>query len=158
MNYKLLIIIGVFSFLSLLYLFILYYPRKNRNSFKKNKYTIKTEFNHSKNIDSIFHSQKKDIEFNQHFFSGKKVLITGDLKYFKNRNDLALLLWNNGAIIEKVYNSSIDCLIVGKSNIDSLKLKSAFYLNIKVITEEELFNYFPDFKPFSEKTTSQLQL
>ncbi|MDP3352415.1 MAG: BRCT domain-containing protein [Flavobacteriaceae bacterium] len=156
MNYLLLIIFSVISFISILYLFIFFYPRKNGNSFKKNKYKEKIEFNHTKNIDDIFRFQKKDLIYNQHFFSGKKVLITGDLKYFRNRNDLAKLLWDNGAITEKAYNSSIDILIVGKSNIDSLKLKSAFYLNIKVITEEELLNYFPDFKPFSEKTISEL--
>ncbi|MDO9261412.1 MAG: BRCT domain-containing protein [Flavobacteriaceae bacterium] len=83
----------------------------------------------------------------QHYFTNKKVLITGELKYFKTRNELAKLLWDNGAIIEKTFNNTINVLIVGKSNIDSLKLKNAYYQNIKVITEEELLNYFPDFKP-----------
>lgn len=149
MNYFILIIIGVIFLIATLFLFIFFYPRKKGHFLKKKKYIDKKANNDIKNFDDIFQFPKKDLQFNQHFFSGKKVVITGDLKYFQNRNDLALLLWNKGAIVNKVYNSSIDFLIVGKSNIDSLKLKSAFYLNIKVITEEELLSYFPDFKPYS---------
>lgn len=155
MNYFLLIIIGVFSFVLFLFLYVFYYPRKKRQSYKVKKQQ-KIGQNHTKNIDNTFKSQKKEIAYHQHFFSGKKINITGDLKYFKNRNELAQLLWDNGALIESVFNSSIDILIVGNSNFDSLKLKSAYYLNIKVISEEELLNYFPDFRPFSKKTISEL--
>lgn len=144
-----LIITAVIAFLVILYLVIFSFPKQKRKSNLKKKFKENIPFKNSKSIDKIYQSQNKDLLYNQHFFSGKKILITGDLKYFKNRNDLAKLLWENGAIVENVYNSSIDILIVGNANIDSLKIKSAFYLNIKVITEEEILNYFPNFKPYT---------
>jgi len=158
MNYFIIIIVGVVVFISILYLLIFFDWNKPKNNNERKKLEELQSQKNLKNIDDIFQSQKKDLIYNQHFFSSKKVVITGDLKYFQNRNDLARMLWENGAIIEKMYNSSIDILIVGKSNIDSLKLKSAFYLNIKVISEEELLNYFPNFKPFIEETDLELKL
>lgn len=112
----------------------------------------------TKRVDWKFQKPNKELIYNQHYFSNKKVLITGELYYFKTRNDLAELLWENGATIEKTFNSAVDVLIVGKSNIDSSKLKSAYFLNIKVITEEELLSYFPHYKPFSEAINTELQL
>lgn len=153
MSYFLIIIFGVITFVALLYLIIFSYP--NRNSHQKKIYRPKKDFNDVKKIDSKFQSPNKELLYNHHFFSGKKVIITGDLIYFKTRNELAQLLWDGGAIIEKNYNSTIDVLIVGKSNIDSLKLKSSYYLNIKVIPEEELLGYFPDFKPYSIQLNSK---
>lgn len=158
MSYFLIIIIGVITLISILYLFIFSYPRKNANAFLKKGNGKNHEFINVKKVDSIFQSHKKELAYNLHFFSGKKVVITGELRYFKNRNELAKLLWENGAVIEKMFNSSTDILIVGKSNIDSLKLKSAYYLNIKVLPEEELLCYFPDFKPFSKEINTELQL
>ncbi|MDP2088871.1 MAG: BRCT domain-containing protein [Flavobacteriaceae bacterium] len=149
---------GIIIFISILYLIVSSYFNKSQNSSQKKSFYKKHGYRNPKKIDSFFQFPKKELIYNHHFFSTKKVVITGELKYFKTRNNLAKLLWENGAIIEKIFNSSIDILIVGKSNIDSLKLKSAYYLNVKVITEEELLNYFPDFKPFLKESNSELQL
>lgn len=158
MSYFSTIIFAVVAFVVILYLLV--FSKFTKNKFASKNKNLKKQQSHQnlKKIDPAFYSSKKEMNYKHHFFSGKKLVITGDLKYFKTRNDLAQLLWDNGATIEKNFNSAIDVLIVGKSNIDSLKLKSAYYLNIKVIAEEELFSYFPDFKPFLKESISELQL
>ena len=135
----------VIFFISMLYLIINSGFIKNRKGSYRYSFRQKQPQRTEIEVDRLYQSPKKELGYNQHYFTNKKVLITGELRYFKTRNELAKLLWENGATIQKTFNSTIDVLIVGKSNIDALKLKSAYFQNIKVITEEELLNYFPDF-------------
>lgn len=96
----------------------------------------------NKLIDPIYLSKNKNINYNIHFFTDKKIAITGVFKKFNSRNEVARLLWDQGAVIDTTFNSNTDYLIVGTYGLDAVKVKSAFYLNIKVLTEDELLRYF----------------
>lgn len=132
-------------FILMIYILISTDFLKKQTIYSGNRFYKRKNVRIENEIDPLFQSLKKEVIYNQHFFRHKKVVITGELRYFKTRNELAKLLWENGAIIQTAFNSSVDILIVGKSTIDSSKLKNAYFLNKKVITEEELLHYLPNF-------------
>lgn len=138
------------SFGFTLVLLIVLRSRLNFQQIKKKskirQYTTKDSNINTKKIDIIYLSKNEDLLFYDHFFSQKRIVITGDFIHFKTRNELAKLLWECGAVIETKLDTNTDILIVGKSNIDSLKLKYAIYLNIKIVTEDEVLSFFPSFK------------
>jgi NAD-dependent DNA ligase len=76
-------------------------------------------------------------------FYNKKVVISGELKQFPLRNDLASLLKNYGADINTSISSKTDIFIVG-SDYGPVKMEQVEKLlsdghNIKIIKEKELY-------------------
>ena len=61
MSYFLIIILGVITLISILYLFIFSYPRKNANAFLKKSNRKNHESINVKKVDSIFQSHKKEL-------------------------------------------------------------------------------------------------
>jgi len=72
-------------------------------SFKKNK------------IDSIYLKPKKDADDTNMFYN-KKVVITGNFEFFKDRNELAKILYDSGADIDMVVSQKTNYLISGKDS------------------------------------------
>jgi|GEM_PF-6786284 len=139
-------IIVIISVVIIFTIILVLQPNKTENktrkpNFNKRKKLI-SEYEKNKQINPEYLTKNKNIVYNIHHFTDKKVAITGTFKKFASRNELAKLLWDQGAIIDTKFNSNTDYLIVGTSVVDSQKIKSAFYLNIKVLTEDELLKYF----------------
>ncbi|MEA4815740.1 MAG: NAD-dependent DNA ligase LigA [Lachnospiraceae bacterium] len=70
--------------------------------------------------------------------SGLGFVITGDLKYFKNRKELEALIESKGGGIASSVSSKTSYLINNDLDSESSKNKKAKELNIPIISEEEL--------------------
>ena len=92
--------------------------------FKKNK------------IDSIYLKPKKDADDTNMFYN-KKVVITGNFEFFKDRNDLAKILYESGADIDVGVTEKIDYLISGKDS-GWKKLEKAKEFGIMIFNEDEI--------------------
>lgn len=78
------------------------------------------------------------------YLNGKKVVITGSTEIFNlSRNDLKNLLENLGAYVTNNVSKKTDILIVGKN--PGSKLKKAIDLDIKILSELELYKSLLDF-------------
>lgn len=67
-----------------------------------------------KKIDRKFLFPKKEVEDTSSEFYRKKVVITGDFKYFQTRNQIAEILYNLGADIDTSVTEKTDYLIKGE--------------------------------------------
>lgn len=72
----------------------------------------------------------------------KKVVITGTLEHFKNRNELVELLQSKGAIIQTGVNKQTDLLINNDVFSSSAKNKKAKELGVRIISEEQFMEEF----------------
>ena len=93
-------------------------------SFKKNK------------IDSIYLKPKKDADDTNMFYN-KKVVITGNFEFFKDRNELAKILYDSGADIDMVVSQKTNYLISGKDS-GWKKLEKAKEFGIMIFNEDEI--------------------
>ncbi|MEJ8579611.1 hypothetical protein JSO55_05760 [Riemerella anatipestifer] len=95
-----------------------------------------------RSISSELINPKTDIEDTSHFFYSKKVVITGTFERFPLRDELAKLLYDVGADINRGISSKTDYVIVG-ANAGWKKLEQIEKLGIEIIDENkfiELFN------------------
>ncbi len=100
------------------------YTQEEIITFKKNK------------IDSNFLKPKKDADDTNMFYN-KKVVITGNFDFFKDRNDLAKILYDSGADIDMVVSQKTNYLISGKDS-GWKKLEKAKEFGIMIFNEEEI--------------------
>lgn len=101
----------------------------------------KIEYYREKKIDKQFLYPIKNLEDTGNFFFGKKVVITGDFERFKNRNEIAKLLWEAGADVDVSCGKYTDCLIVGDNAAES-KIEFAEEFGINIFYEENFLEEF----------------
>lgn len=97
-------------------------------------------------VDSKYLKPQIDLEDKSHEFYGKKVVITGSFNDFPFRNELAHLLWSVGADIDASITKNVDIVVMG-TDAGWKKLELIEKFNIKVINQDILLDYFPDYKP-----------
>lgn len=71
-----------------------------------------------------------------------KVVITGKISYFKNRNELKAVIENNGGKVVDSISKNINYLINNDINSTSSKNQNAKKLNIPIVSEEEFLKKF----------------
>lgn len=76
---------------------------------------------------------------------GKKIVITGTLEKVKNRGELQKLIEAAGGRVIAAVSRNTDMLINNNPNSTSSKNVAAKKLNIPILTEEELFNFYLTF-------------
>ncbi|MEO0203140.1 MAG: NAD-dependent DNA ligase LigA, partial [candidate division WOR-3 bacterium] len=97
--------------------------------------------NNKKIIEKILKSglkiiqEEKEVKTSK-FFHNKKVAITGEISKF-TRDEITKFLESIGAIVSKSVSRKTDYLIVGKNPGSKLQLAQKY--NIKIISEEELY-------------------
>lgn len=72
----------------------------------------------------------------------KKIVITGSLTHFKNRNEFAELVQSNGGIIQGGVNKETDLLVNNDVNSNSIKNKKAKELGVRIISEDDFMKEF----------------
>lgn len=97
-------------------------------------------------VDSKYLKPQIDLVDKSHDFYGKKVVITGSFNDFPFRNELAHLLWSVGADIDASITKNVDVVIMGdEAGWKKLELIQEF--QTKVINQDILLDFFPDYKP-----------
>ncbi|SEG31110.1 BRCT domain-containing protein [Flavobacterium urumqiense] len=94
-----------------------------------------------KKLEKQYLYPKKDVEDKSHFFYGKKVVITGDFKYFADRNEISKLLWEVGADVDTGVGKKTQVLIVG-NNPGPSKIMTAEDMGLDLVTENEFLKLF----------------
>lgn len=97
-----------------------------------------------KKIDSAYLFPKITIDKPTNFFARKKVVFTGDLDNFSERNDIAKLLYNFGADIDSTIGPYTNIIVIGQNpgfskevDIEILQRENN---GLIVLTEKELLN------------------
>ncbi|MCD8431004.1 BRCT domain-containing protein [Tenacibaculum finnmarkense genomovar ulcerans] len=98
----------------------------------------------STEFDSKYLYPRKDLEPNGHLFYGKKVVITGGMESFPFREELAKLLWEIGADVDRAIGKNTDFAIVGSYNVGPRKMDKIIAQGIRIIREKELLEIFPN--------------
>lgn len=118
---------------------------------KKIKKSTNSNFNYSdidlyesKKIDRLYLYPIKNLEDTGNYFYNKKVVITGEFNKFKNRNEIAKLLYEVGADVDVACGKYTDCLIVG-DNAGETKIEFAEEFNIEIFYEENFLEEFENF-------------
>lgn len=114
---------------------------ENIENKKSNFDYSKIEYYREKKIDKQFLYPIKNLEDTGNFFFGKKVVITGDFEKFKNRNEIAKLLWEAGADVDVSCGKYTDCLIVGDNAAES-KIEFAEEFGVNIFYEENFLEEF----------------
>lgn len=76
--------------------------------------------------------------------TGKKIVITGTLNQYKNREELKTIIESNGGKVLSSISSNVDILINNNINSTSAKNIAAKKLNIPIITELQFIEEFID--------------
>jgi len=99
-----------------------------------------------KKINGKYLNPQKYLENKTHFLFKKKVVITGQFSSFPFRNEMAMLLWNIGADVDRQIGKYTDFVIVGENpgwkKIELIKLN-----NIETIDENLFLELFSTYKP-----------
>lgn len=85
---------------------------------------------------------KKGIEEGTHFFTGKKVVISGMFDHFYQRDEMAKWLWEVGADVDTQVTENTDFLIAGEG-VGWRKKEIADTYGAIIMNEEEFISYFP---------------
>ena len=99
---------------------------------------------YQKKISKKYLEPKKEIKNVHNYFARKKILFTGDLDNFPDREDAAKILWELGADVDTQLSERINIVIKGNNpgeakleQINNLKRKG---INIEFIDENKFIN------------------
>ena len=92
-------------------------------------------------VNSLHSENRGTVIINQ-TLANKKIVITGKLKNFKNRDELKILIENNGGKVVDSISKTTSMLINNDINSDSSKNKAAKKVGIPIITEEEFISQY----------------
>lgn len=120
-------------------------PKRKRNSTSEDDNEYDWTSFATKPIDSKHLRPQKNLYDSGHFFSGKKVVITGNFNHFVYKDELAKLLWEVGADVDTSVSKRTNYLIKG-NDPGWKKLEKADEYGVKVLTEMQFLEIFPDYK------------
>ena len=89
-----------------------------------------------------FNHKDKEEQNNENSLEGLTFVITGKLKFFKNRDMLKELIENLGGVVSSSVTSKTDYLINNDVMSNTAKNVAAQRLNKPIVTEEEFLNLF----------------
>lgn len=120
--------------------------KKKSNHLKKS--ITKDELIHfmGKKINKEYLIPRTDLKATPHYFCGKKIVITGDFDNFKDRNEMAKLLWEVGADVDTAAGKHTEIIIIG-DNAGPSKIKFAAENDIELIDESAFLDLFPNYLP-----------
>ena len=81
---------------------------------------------------------------------GLTFVVTGKLKYYKNREEIAEFIQENGGCISESISKNTDYLVCNDIGSNSSKMKKAKALGIPVLTELAFIRMFADIDEFEE--------
>ena len=92
-------------------------------------------------VNSLYSENRRIIITNQ-ALANKKIVITGKLKNFKNRDELKVIIEKNGGKVVDSISKTTSMLINNDINSDSSKNKAAKKVGIPIITEEDFISQY----------------